>query len=126
MPAVLRSHCGIAIVVLLLAFATSCCGNEDVAEHPSPDGTSKYVTFSRNCGATTGFNVQISVLPARRGLPAHPGNTFIGDDDHGAAPFVARAQWVSNELLQVTVSKRARIYKKEAHVGAISIRYVEE
>jgi hypothetical protein len=76
--------------VRCLAFSILGClllsgSNEAPSEHPSPDGEWKYVTFDRNCGATTGSNLQVTVLPAAARLPNEAGNTFIADDNHGAA-----------------------------------------
>ena len=67
----------------------SCCENERPFGHLSPDGKWKYVTFSRNCGATTADNFQVSVLPATALMPTEAGNAFIADDNHGEAAFVA-------------------------------------
>jgi len=53
------------------------CRNEIQEEHVSPDGSIKLVVFSRDCGATTGFNTQVSVLPIDTALPDSPGNTLI-------------------------------------------------
>ena len=51
--------------------------NEAPAEHVSPDGQWKYVSFDRNCGATTGSNLQISVLPVSNALSSGTANAFI-------------------------------------------------
>jgi hypothetical protein len=49
-----------ATVGIFLSIATlslsGCCANEMLYEHVSPDGKWKYITFDRNCGATTGDN----------------------------------------------------------------------
>src|SRR5437867_363008 len=54
-----RPLCLTSLMCLLLA---ACCANEAPSEHVSPDGNWKYVTFDRNCGATTASNLQVSVL----------------------------------------------------------------
>ena len=67
----------IVVVALLGGVVTMCnrvlidgtCGNEIHAEQKSPDGKLKVVEFMRNCGATTGYNVQISILPTDHALP---------------------------------------------------------
>jgi hypothetical protein len=103
-----------------------CCGNEAPAEHLSPDGQWKYVSFDRNCGATTSSNLQISVLPASKALPNEAANAFIADDNHGTTRFVAQPEWVSARELKITYSARARIFKKESKVGPTDLKYVEE
>ena len=110
----------------LLAGCTDRCANEAPAEHVSPDGKWKYVSFDRNCGATTGSNLQVSVLPTSQKLPNEAANAFTADDNRGATRFVAQPEWVSPDRLRITYSRKARIFKKQSAVGAIEIEYVEE
>ena len=59
-----------AAFIVLLAFAIyglselgeNLCGNEIIEEIKSPDNKYKLVIFQRDCGATTGFSTQISIL----------------------------------------------------------------
>src|SRR3954451_11985351 len=102
------------------------CSNEVPSEHVSPDGQWKYVSFDRNCGATTGSNLQITVLPTNTLLPHEAANAFIADDNHGVTKFVAQPQWLSNRKLRITYSSRARIFKRESKVGFIEIEYAQE
>jgi hypothetical protein len=121
----MRSQLLFCALVLCLGLG-GCCANEAPAEHISPDGQWKYVTFDRNCGATTGSNLQISVLPASKRLPNKAANAFIADDNHGATRFVAQPEWVSARELKITYSAKARIFKKESRVGPIELKYVQE
>ena len=102
---------------LTLLVGCSNCQNEAPAEHISPDGQWKYVSFDRNCGATTGSNLQISVLPVSESLSNGAANAFIADDNHGATRFVAQPEWISAHKLRVSYSSKARVFKKEAMVG---------
>lgn len=95
------------------------------SEHLSPDGGWKYVTFDRNCGATTGSNLQVTVLPAAARLRNEAGNTFIADDNHGAAGSIAQVEWLAPHTLQITYSSKSRVFKKESRTGSVEIRYVE-
>lgn len=110
--------------LMLLFVGCDPCDNEAAAEHPSPDGQWKYVSFDRNCGATTRSNLQISILPASESLPHSAANAFIADDDHGATSFVAQPEWVSAHKLRITYSAKARIFKHEQKVGPIEIEYI--
>ncbi len=112
--------------IVLAGCADVGCGNEAPAEHLSPDKQWKYVTFDRNCGATTARNLQVSVLPAAKRLPSSAANAFIADDNHGATQFVAQPEWISPRKLRITYSAKARVFKREAAVGPIDIEYVEE
>jgi len=114
-------------VLFVVALLVGChCGNEAPAEHLSPDGQWKYVSFDRNCGATTGSNLQISVLPASKSLPNSAANAFIADDNHGATRFVAQPEWISRTKLRITYSPKARIFRRESRVGPIDIEYIAE
>jgi hypothetical protein len=84
------------------------------------------VSFDRNCGATTGSNLQISVLPVSKALSTGAANAFIADDNHGATRFVAQPEWMSARRLRMVYSSKARVFKKEAKVGLIDIEYVQE
>jgi hypothetical protein len=117
----------LTLALLLVAlFMVGCvCDNERLAEHTSPDGQFKCVSFDRNCGATTGSNLQISILPASNYLPNTAANAFIADDNHGATSFVAQPEWVSDRQLRITYSAKARVFEKESKVDGVEIEYVE-
>lgn len=72
-------------VYCILAFILSGCGelcsNDTSQTIINPSGTLKAVVFSRNCGATTNFNTQVSIIPANKILSAEEsGNIFIAND----------------------------------------------
>lgn len=50
----------------------------------SPDGQREAVMFQRDCGATTGYSTQISVLDHGE-TQVGGGNAFRADDNHGVA-----------------------------------------
>ena len=118
----------LAIVLFVVAMLLSGCDceNEGLAEHLSPDGRWKYVSFDRNCGATTRSNLQVSVLPASKPLSNGAANAFIADDNHGAARFVAQSEWISPTKLRIIYSPKARVFKRESKVGPIDIEYLAE
>jgi hypothetical protein len=115
-----------ALPMLLVGCTDVGCENESPAEHVSPDGHWKYVSFGRNCGATTGSNLQVSILPASKPLPNGAANAFIADNNHGATRFVAQPEWVNAHTLRIAYSSKARIFKRESKVGPINVEYVME
>src|SRR5438270_11508580 len=115
-----------AFASLIVRVGCTDCENEAPAEHVSPDGQWKYVSFDRNCGATTGSNLQISVLPVSKSLSSGAANAFIADDNHGTTRFVAQPKWLSDRRLRIVYSSKARVFKKETKVGSIDIEYVQE
>ena len=116
----------LAVLLMLAGCTKSNCANEAIAKCSSPDGQWKYVSFDRNCGATTGNNLQISILPASESQPSSAANAFIADDNHGATQFLAQPEWSSRQKLRIAYSKKARIFKKESKVGPIEIEYFEQ
>lgn len=61
------------------------CGNQVLQQVASPDGQFKAVIFERDCGATTGYSTQVSVLPSAAALSNDGGNVFVMNDSDGSA-----------------------------------------
>ena len=84
------------VIAAVIALVKGCdvllpdmCGNYSFSEHPSPDGSLKAVIFQRDCGATTGFSTQISMLSTNEALPNQPGNIFrISGHPDNVAPDI--------------------------------------
>ena len=120
----------IAIGVLLLWLAEwNMCGNSGLQEYVSPTGAHKVVVFVRNCGATTNFSTQASLLRAGSSLPNDPGNLMILDDNHGAAGLddVARLRVKVNFLSETDVSieypRTARVFQLLAARDGVAVHY---
>src|SRR6266508_912458 len=70
------------------------CRNDVTSDVISPSGKHHAVVFQRDCGATTGFSVQVSVLPAGKRLENQGGNAFVADDGHDSSvPLNVVATW---------------------------------
>ena len=59
----------VLLTAALMAGCGSTCDNEISQSISSPSGAMKTVVFHRECGATVGFNTQVSILPSNRRLP---------------------------------------------------------
>lgn len=110
------------------ALKLDACENEELQTISTPEGQRKAIIFQRDCGATTGFNTQISILQANEGLPNEGGNTFIADTDHGQAASGPKGpelnvQWQNDAELIVKYDKRMRIYRCEQMVRGVRIKY---
>ena len=124
----------IALLALVLAVAvvgTACvslagnCTNTIHRELPSPNGKMKAVIFDRDCGATVGFNTQVSVLPSGAKLPDDGGNVFVADGGRGngtSGPYVG-VSWTNDGELLVTYVKGARVFHNESSVSNVRVRY---
>jgi hypothetical protein len=120
-----------AVLVSAPSCGSSCglCGNQKLAEYPSPDGTVKVVVFERDCGATTDFSTQVSIVPVGSGVPDGGGNVFAADCDHDTAPGGAgggpevRVRWNNRYAIELAYPAKARVFKSEHRVGNVSVSY---
>jgi hypothetical protein len=106
------------------------CGNDVVEQVKSPDGQNKAVIFVRNCGATTDFSTQVSIMPPTKNINhADTGNVFTADSDHGAAAVSGlgaldvRVAWSSPTSITISHPLRARVFVKETKYKNIAINY---
>ena len=105
------------------------CENAFISESPSPDGARKIVVFERDCGATTGFSTQASLLKSDQSLPTAAGNIYIADDNHGAVrsgpgggpPLGIR--WKSPRAVVLTGAAGARVFLAKEQVEDVQIEY---
>ena len=111
----------------MVIFSPSCdlCGNERLAEYPSPDGKVKVIVFERDCGATTDFSTQASIVPASAELPSGVGNLFVADTNHGSAPSGVgggpelRVRWIDERTVELAHHVLARVNKAAPKVGGV-------
>jgi len=107
----------IVLITLLALVGCEPCANEIISESVSPDGGSKIIVFSRNCGATTGSNTQATILKHNQSLPNDGGNIFVLDQGE------AIVKWRTNTEVVVTADASSRFFKKESAVNGVSIVY---
>ena len=107
--------------ICLALFSLGCsgdeCANEPIAKVVSPDGRKKIVLFSRNCGATTGFNTQGTILNRGDVLPNESGSAFIIDSG------TAKVFWVDDSKIVVTLEGGVRAVKKEPSDQGVALEY---
>uniref|UniRef100_B8HJV7 Lipoprotein n=1 Tax=Cyanothece sp. (strain PCC 7425 / ATCC 29141) TaxID=395961 RepID=B8HJV7_CYAP4 len=108
--------------LLVLAFGLASCGFDPLCENKvkqeiiSPDGSQKAVLFERNCGATTRYSYQISVLPRAAKLPSGPGNTFSSYVEN------PEVRWEGDRQLLIKYPKTSP-FRAESSVADVAIRY---
>ncbi|MGY0613405.1 hypothetical protein [Luteimonas sp. A501] len=110
----------LTVILIALVALSGCnsCGNEISQTVISPSGNIKAVVFNRNCGATTGFNTQVSIIPATGALPDIGGNTLTID---GAVPL--QVQWRSESALHLAGLGSAEVFKQKDSVAGVSVSY---
>ncbi|WP_052128219.1 hypothetical protein [Neosynechococcus sphagnicola] len=95
------------------------CGNTIGQTVLSPSGQTKAVVFKRDCGATTGFSTQVSVLSSDDELPNDGGNVLVLD---GAVPIELR--WLSESSLAIGGIGNAKVFLQESVVANTQVSYV--
>ena len=112
----------------LLAGCSDACQNTVVDQKRAPDDRHFVVMFQRDCGATTGFSTQLSVLEDGE-QPTGSGNAFRADDDHGAAraggwggPW-AETRWLAADHLLVRYAAKSRIFRQADQVDGVKITF---
>jgi hypothetical protein len=118
------------ILTISIVFGDSCA-NQIVDIKISPDKNFQAVTFIRDCGATTGFSTQLSIIKATETFDKsdEKGNTLImsdkiGDglmDENGGAKIMAN--WTEDNKLVILYDSRTETAKRETEYKDIKIEY---
>ena len=122
----------IPICALLLIGLPGCseitCSNRTVKTIESPDGKHRAILFMRECGATTDYTTQISVVNSSSPFQ-NVGNAFIADTydpdakrGNWGGPW-AEIAWASSKRLIVTYDGRSRVFRRKASVDGVEIVY---
>ena len=93
------------------------CGNEVLQEIPSDNGEKVAYIFQRDCGATTGYSYELSILDKGEELPNKNGNTFLTEKEFTMS-------WIGEKKIQVVHKEFADIYKKDKRVNGVRVEYV--
>jgi hypothetical protein len=109
---------------------TGMCVNTDVRRVASPDRRREAVIFTRDCGATTGWGTNVSVVRPGAGRPRGPGNVFRAEWHRGAQPDSARGgppvlvEWRAPAQLWIAYDDRVEVFMRRPTVGHINVEYV--
>ena len=121
----------IALGLALLLSACEPCGTSLIARVGSPSHHYDALIFGRDCGATTDFSTQVSLIEAGAPLPKSAGNLFIADTDRGkvaAGPGggpTVQVRWLSEDRLEVAYPTGTRVFKQEPARGKVKVEYVQ-
>jgi hypothetical protein len=103
------------------------CGVQLGAEAISPCQKLKAVIYEFDCGATTPFTTQVSILKPTEAIPCSGGNVFsaYNGSQEGAwrGPFT-EITWLSDSALKVTYISDAVVDEREEKYGSIKIEYI--
>lgn len=119
----------IGAIALFVSRLPDLCANTVLAEYPSPTGKLKAVVFDRDCGATTDFSTQVSILPSSSSLGNEGGNLFSADTDHRRAPSwksggpEVRFIWASDANAELQHHQLARVFRSNASAEGVQVAY---
>jgi hypothetical protein len=115
----------LVVAMLLAGGCSNTCRNEVVSIATAPGGKHQVAMFSRDCGATTGYSTQVSVLDTGD-APTGAGNALVADGGTVATawggPWVEVA-WLGPDRLLIRYDSRARIFQKPGSVDGVAISY---
>ena len=97
------------------------CQNDIHLELFSQDKEHKAVLFTRDCGATTGYSSQLSIIKGHETLDNEGGNVFVMDNHPNVNKLVIN--WLSDSALHVSSNVESRVYKAEKRFSEITIDY---
>jgi hypothetical protein len=119
---IMNLHYFIIASSLLITSCSSGCENEVSERVLAPAGGAIAVVFARNCGATTGHNIQVSIAFSR--TPKGPGNIFIADGNGKTINRqAARVRWLSPRDLEIFHDPQLRVFKAKTMERGIRIHY---
>lgn len=135
-----RRPAAIMLAIFVCAHAgcsyASFCENTLVSARFSPDGQFVAVVFRRNCGATTPFTTEVSVIRAGDNAVARaePGNVFSMTHPpdsseclaHDAVIYGAietRLHWDSSKKLSISTPRGALIGRRVDRIYDVNIQY---
>ena len=120
---------GVVVFALQSCNDFELCGNQVIREDLAPDKKFKVVTFQRDCGATTGFSTQASLIEANSSLLNKGGNIFAADTNHGKAPATVTGgpelvvSWKDSKHLVLQYHSQARVFLKAMESNGIEVTH---
>jgi len=108
------------------------CVNTPAMRVDSPDRSLSVEVFERDCGATTDFSTQISIVKPGK-VETGGGNLFVADANHGAVtaegphhvlPMMS-VRWLPDGGLRISYPKAARVFLRKTVRDGVRVAYVE-
>lgn len=115
------------------SFSSLLCENEVISSTVSPDGLKKVVVFTVNCGATSGWTTQASIVDASYLITNSDRGTALSlDSNNGKAwplaiggwPLIV-PEWSGLDSVTLHYSSNANPSEKHPEVGGVQVMYQE-
>lgn len=114
-----------------LSATKNICGNDILDSVTSPDSKDKVVVFVRNCGATTEWSTQASIIRKADSIShGDIGNILRIESNHaGTWPLATKGwpiiipEWQTPELLTVYFSRNSAVLYQGDKVGDVNVQF---
>lgn len=93
------------------------CASNPLYQQTSPNGKVEAIVFNYDCGATTGFSTQVSLLPSGKAIDG-PGNVLVTDGKNRI-----KVKWLSNSEVVIRNTKGLKTYKQLSNYNGVIINY---
>lgn len=114
------------MVAFLVATDDAACGTDPVVEIPGPANGLKAVIFQYDCGATTPFTTNVSILPLAETFPGKPGNVLVAYGGSRRGPWggpVVEVHWLAADRLEIACVHDARVSKRLSHHSGVRVAH---
>ena len=120
------------VAACALTCCSGACRDTLVSKYPSPDGRFVAVVFYRNCGATTAFTTEISVVGTGEDAisKGREGNIFSIRDPNDSKESLerngtieVRLDWKTPRLLSVSAPRHAWTAKRVDRIRGVDVQY---
>jgi hypothetical protein len=113
----------IAVAALNIAYfmdGFGACKTVVRSSIPSPDGTKSIIIFRKECGATVGFNTQVSIAPTDSSFSSEKSPAFFAI----SGEHVVMAKWSGNSTVEISsVPEKETVFKSDQRAGDIKVVY---
>jgi hypothetical protein len=108
----------LAVLLSLSACEDTLCGNEVLNETPAPGDRNRAIVFERDCGATTDFSTQVSILGKNQAARNEGGNVFVA-----GSKLSVSVRWTSPDHLVITYPAQAKVFLRQTKLGGVTVSY---
>jgi hypothetical protein len=110
---------GFVVYAAVRALLADFCSVTPRRVLPSPDAKANLVVFEVDCGATTSFNTQVSIVPsgAKFSRETYP-PFFVVKERHELV-----AAWVGDRQVEIVVPHDEQVYRQDSMVSGIAVIY---
>lgn len=108
--------------------AEEMCNLNLAQELASPQGQYKAIIYQYDCGATTPFTTNISILSRTEEIEYVAGNLFVAYHSSRSGPWhgpYTEIKWLSETSLVISYVADATVSKQEKSVGSVVASYVQ-